>query len=453
MLSSQFRQNTCLMNPLKSLQRNRLGHIVIEAVTPTVDCARYPVKRVVGENCVVEADIFGDGPAALAAVVKWRRSLDESFAEAPMASIDNDRWRGEFPLAENSRYFFAIEAWTRAFTSWREYFTKKAATELDPASDLAEGIALLDKIRLRASAEDRKLIAEHIALLRALNDPRQAVAVVSAPELTAAVDRNEERDDAVNYDHTSAIIADRFRAQFSAWYEIFPRSQGTSPADHASLREAEARLRDIGDMGFDVVYLTPIHPIGTTHRKGPNNSLVAAPDSPGSPWAIGSSAGGHMAIEPRLGTLDDFDHFVAVAERLGLEIALDFAIQCSPDHPWVTEHPEWFKHRPDGTIKYAENPPKQYQDIYPINFDSPDQKGLIEELRRSLLFWIGHGVKIFRVDNPHTKPVAFWEWLISTVQEEHPEVIFLAEAFTRPKMMKALGQSRLYSVIYLFHLA
>jgi starch synthase (maltosyl-transferring) len=194
-------------------------------------------------------------------------------------------------------------------------------------------------------------------------------------------------------------------------------------------------------MGFDVVYLTPIHPIGSTYRKGPNNSLIVAPDSPGSPWAIGSSAGGHMAIEPRLGTLDDFDHFVAVAERQGLEIALDFAIQCSPDHPWVTEHPEWFRHRPDGTIKYAENPPKQYQDIYPINFDSPDQKGLIEELRRVVLFWIEHGVKIFRVDNPHTKPVAFWEWLINTVQEKHPEVIFLAEAFTRPKMMKVLAKA------------
>jgi len=441
MLQRQFDKGSRVVRSSTTAQSNKLGHIVIEAVTPTVDCAHYPVKRVVGESCVVEADIFGDGPAALAAAVKWRRALDENFAEAPMASIGNDRWRGEFPLAENGRYIFAIEAWTRAFTSWLEYFTKKTATDLDPASDLAEGIALLDKIRLRASAEDRKLIAEHIALLRALNDPRQAVAIASAPELAGAVDRSEEREDSVSYDHTSAIIADRFRAQFSAWYEIFPRSQGNQPGHHASLREAEARLRDIGDMGFDVVYLSPIHPIGTTHRKGPNNSLVAAPDSPGSPWAIGSSAGGHMAIEPKLGTLDDFDHFVAVAERLGLEIALDLAIQCSPDHPWVTEHPEWFKHRPDGTIKYAENPPKQYQDIYPINFDSPDQKGLIEELRRVVAFWRGHGVKIFRVDNPHTKPVAFWEWLISTVQEEHPEVIFLAEAFTRPKMMKVLAKA------------
>jgi starch synthase (maltosyl-transferring) len=429
------------MSPLKSARPNRLGHIIIEAVTPTVDCARYAAKRIAGESCEVEADIFRDGPAALAAVIKWRRAVDDSFAEAPMALVGNDRWRGEFPLGENTRYIFAIEAWTRTFASWREYFTKKAATELDAASELAEGIALLDRMRVRASAADKVLIAEYVARLRTFSNPRLAVAVISAPELVAAVDRNEERADAVNYDRTSVIVADRFRARFGAWYEIFPRSQGSQPGHHATLREAEARLCDISDMGFDVVYLSPIHPIGTTHRKGPNNSLVAAPGSPGSPWAIGSSAGGHIAIEPKLGTIDDFDHFVEVAKRLGLEIALDLAIQCSPDHPWVTEHPEWFQHRPDGTIKYAENPPKQYQDIYPINFDSLDQKGLIEELHRVVTFWCGHDVKIFRVDNPHTKPVAFWEWLISTVQEKHPEVIFLAEAFTRPKMMKVLAKA------------
>jgi starch synthase (maltosyl-transferring) len=437
----QFSQDDRVMNLPKSTQPYRLSHIVIEAVTPTVDCARYPVKHAAGESCVVEADIFGNGPAALAAVIRWRRAQDESFVEAPMTLFDNDRWRGEFPLAENTRYVFIIEAWTRAFFSWREYFVKKTAAGFNADSDLAEGIALLEKIRMRAGAADRILIADYVARIRALKDSRQAFAIVSASELTAAVDRNEEHADAVNYDCTSAIVADRLRARFGAWYEIFPRSQGTQPGQHATLREAEARLHDISDMGFDVVYLTPIHPIGVTYRKGANNSLIATPDSPGSPWAIGSSAGGHMAIEPQLGTLDDFDHFVAVAERLGLEIALDFAIQCSPDHPWVSEHPEWFRHRPDGSIKYAENPPKQYQDIYPINFDSADQNGLIEELRRVVLFWIGHGVKIFRVDNPHTKPVAFWEWLINTVQEKHPEVIFLAEAFARPKMMKTLAKA------------
>jgi len=418
-----------------------LKHIVIEAVAPTVNGGRYPVKRIAGETCVVEADIFGDGPAALAAVIKWRRACDETFAEAPMVCVDNDRWRGEFPLAENTRYVFAIAAWTRSFESWREYFIKKAATDLDVAADFMEGIGLLGSVRQRATGHDRNLIADHLSLLRALNIPREAVAILSTPELGAAVDRNEERTGAVEYEYTCTIVADRRRARFGAWYEMFPRSQGTNPGHHATLGESEARLHDISDMGFDVVYLTPIHPIGIKYRKGPNNSLVAAPDSPGSPWAIGNSAGGHTAIEPKLGTLDEFDHFVAVAGRLGLEIALDLAIQCSPDHPWVTEHPEWFRHRPDGSIKFAENPPKQYQDIYPINFDSPDQQGLIVEIRRIVLFWIEHGVKIFRVDNPHTKPVAFWEWLINTVQERHPEVIFLAEAFTRPKMMRVLAKA------------
>jgi starch synthase (maltosyl-transferring) len=418
-----------------------LRHIVIEAVTPTIDCGRYPVKRTAGEACVVEADIFSDGPAVLAAVIQWRRASDEGFAEAPMTYVDNDRWRGQFPLAENTRYVFAIQAWTRRFTSWREYFVKKAGSGLDVASDLAEGIALLEQVRQRANGDDRAAISEQITRVRALTNPLEAVAIVTGSGLGVAVDRNEERVDAVHYNATSTIVAERLRASFGAWYEIFPRSLGSVPGQHGTLREAAAHLRNIKDMGFDVVYLTPIHPIGIIHRKGPNNSLLATPDSPGSPWAIGNSDGGHTAIEPKLGTLDDFDRLVAAAKRLELEIALDFAIQCSPDHPWVREHPEWFRHRPDGSIKFAENPPKQYQDIYPINFDSPDQQGLIEELRRVVLFWIAHGVKIFRVDNPHTKPVAFWEWLINGIQAKYPEVIFLAEAFTRPKMMKVLAKA------------
>jgi starch synthase (maltosyl-transferring) len=336
---------------------------------------------------------------------------------------------------------FAIQAWTQSFASWRDYFIKKSATRLDVAPDLAEGIALLENAQERATGDDRLAIADHVARLRTVNSLPETVALVSTPTLAAAISRHEERIGAVNYTNTSAIVADRRRAQFGAWYEMFPRSQGTHAGCHATLREAEARLHDIKEMGFDVVYVTPIHPVGYSCRKGPNNSLIAAPDSPGSPWAIGSPAGGHAAVEPKLGTLREFDHFVAVANRLGLEIALDLAIQCSPDHPCVTEHPDWFRHRLDGSIKYAENPPKQYQDIYPINFDSPDQKALIAELQRILLFWIGHGVKIFRVDNPHTKPIAFWEWLINTIQAKHPAIIFLAEAFARPKMMKALAKA------------
>lgn len=418
-----------------------LNHIIIEAVTPSVDCGNFPAKRIVGEPCVVEADIFRDGVAALAAVVKWRRRQDKHFQESPMWPLENDRWRGEFPLEENTRYVFTVEAWNRGFATWRDYFRKKAKTRLEVASNLEEGIVLLERTRKRARGRNRETIARYLERLRSLADPHLAVDLVFEPALDEAVDGAEERLGAVTYSPVLEVIADRPRARYGAWYEMFPRSQGSKPGKHATLREAEVRLPEIRDMGFDVVYLAPIHPIGHTNRKGPNNALTATRDNPGSPWAIGNEAGGHMAIEPALGTVDDFDHFVATAERLGLEVALDFAIQCSPDHPWVTEHPEWFEHRPDGTIKYAENPPKQYQDIYPINFDTPDQKNLMEELKRIVLFWIGHGVKIFRVDNPHTKPVAFWHWLINEVQAKHPEAIFLSEAFTAPKMMKALAKA------------
>jgi starch synthase (maltosyl-transferring) len=417
-----------------------LRTIVIEGVAPVVERGRYPAKRIVGEDCVVEADILSAGQSVLGAVVKWRSAQESSYSEAPMTLVDNDRWRGQFPLTANTRFFFSVEAWTRTFITWRDYFRKKAIAGIDASSDLAEGIALLETVLQRARDSDHSVIADYIVRLQSVGGPLEAVDLVSLPELTAAIDRNEERADAVIYDFTPAIIADRPLARFGAWYEFFPRSQGTRSGYHASLCDAEARLHDVKDMGFDVVYLTPIHPIGIAHRKGPNNSLVAAPDSPGSPWAIGNSSGGHTSIEPKLGTLDDFDHFVRVAERLGLEIALDLAIQCSPNHPWVEEHPEWFRRRPDGSIHFAENPPKQYQDIYQVNFDSSDQHALIEELRRVVLFWIGHGIRIFRVDNPHTKPIAFWEWLIGRIQQEHPAVIFLAEAFTRPKMMKILAK-------------
>jgi starch synthase (maltosyl-transferring) len=387
---------------------SRLKHIVIEAVTPNVDSGRFAVKRIVGEDCVVEADIFRDGPAALAAVVKWRRAGDSDFSEARMEHIENDRWHGKFPLLENTGYVFTIEAWTRSFHSWREYYLKKVAAGMNITSDVSEGIALLNGMKQHAPYEDSLLLAESIEQLRAIGDSPMGADIVVTAGLESAVDRNEDRADRTLYDILLPVTADRPLARFSAWYEIFPRSQGTRAGEHATLREAEERLSDIKDMGFDVVYVAPVHPIGATHRKGPNNSLVAEPDSPGSPWAIGSRAGGHTAVEPLLGTLDDFDHFVLVAGRLGLEIALDLAIQCSPDHPWVIEHPSWFRHRPDGSIKFAENPPKQYQDIYPIDFDSSDQADLIDELLNVVLFWISHGVRIFRVDNPHTKPVAFW---------------------------------------------
>jgi len=406
-----------------------------------VDCGRYPVKRVMGEPCVVEADIFRDGDHVLHAVIKWRSGGETQFSESPMALVDNDRWRGEFPLDRNDRYVFTIEAWTDLFASWQRGFRKKAEAGRDVASDLLEGIALLESGARRAEGADRTAIDAALQRLRALDEPRDAVAIVSDEQLLRLMARWGERSSATEYQPPLEVVADRPLARCGAWYEMFPRSQGDVPGRGATLREAERRLSAIRDLGFDIVYLAPIHPIGHTHRKGPNNTLTALPDSPGSPWAIGSEAGGHTAVEPALGSLDDFDHFVAAARRLGLEVALDFAIQCSPDHPWAREHPEWFRHRPDGSIKYAENPPKEYQDIYPLDFEGPAAGALMEACKEVVLFWIGHGVRIFRVDNPHTKPVAFWHWLIGAVRERYPDTIFLAEAFTRPKVMMALAKA------------
>jgi len=416
---------------------------VIEAVTPSVDGGRYPVKRIAGEPCVVEADIFRDGHDVIRAVIKWRREKDAGFTEAPMTLFDNDRWRGEFPLEENARYVFTIEAWTDRFASWLADFTKKASAGRNVASDLLEGIAIVEAIRRRAKGPDMAVLSKTLERMRRVPavDASSAIEIVSIPELAEIAVRDGDRAEANTCPTLFEVIADRPRARFGAWYEMFPRSQGAIPGKATTLRDAERRLPEISAMGFDVVYLTPIHPIGRTNRKGPNNKLVSDGAGPGSPWAIGSADGGHTAIEPSLGTLGDFDHFAATTAKLGMEVALDFAIQCSPDHPWVREHPQWFRHRPDGSIKYAENPPKEYQDIYPVDFDTPDRDGLMKELLRVVLFWVGHGVRILRVDNPHTKPVGFWQWLIAQVHEKHPDVIFLAEAFTRPKMMKVLAKT------------
>jgi starch synthase (maltosyl-transferring) len=419
----------------------RLSHIIIEDVTPSVDGGRYPAKRIVGEPCVVEADIFRDGHQVLRAAVKWRRKQDEVFDEAPMLAVDNDRWRGEFLPTDNTRYVFTIEAWTDLFASWLADFTKKVKAAQPVASDVLEGIALVEKMIARANGADRELFERTLARLRRTNDGATALAAISDTTLSAAAERVGERSGLTRFEPLLELVVDREKARYGTWYEMFVRSQGSEPGKAGTFRDAERRLPELRDLGFDVVYLAPIHPIGHTNRKGPGNSLNGGSNSPGSPWAIGSEAGGHTAIDPSIGTLEDFDRFNAAANRLGIEVALDFAIQCSPDHPWVREHPNWFQHRPDGSIKYAENPPKEYEDIYPIDFDTPDQRGLLEELMRVVKFWRGHGVKIFRVDNPHTKPVQFWNWLINEVQASNPEVIFLAEAFTRPKMMRALAKA------------
>lgn len=419
----------------------RPSHIIIEDVTPSVDGGRYPAKQIAGEPCVVEADIFRDGHQVLRAAVKWRRKQDQLFDEAQMVALDNDRWRGDFCPADNARYVFTIEAWTDLFATWLADFTKKVQAARPVASDILEGISLVEKMVPNARGNDRDLLGYALARLRTSNDGATAMAAVSDLDVSAAAGRVGQRLGATRVEPLLELIVDRKKARFGTWYEMFVRSQASEAGKSGTFQDAERRLPELRDMGFDVVYLSPIHPIGHTNRKGPDNALTGDGKSVGSPWAIGDSAGGHTAIDPSLGTLDDFDRFNANANRLGMEVALDFAIQCSPDHPWVREHPEWFHHRPDGSIKCAENPPKEYPDVYQIDFDTAAQRGLFEELERVVRFWREHGVKIFRIDNPHTKPVQFWNWLINEVQATNPEVIFLAEAFTRPKMMKVLAKA------------
>jgi starch synthase (maltosyl-transferring) len=414
--------------------------VVIEAIAPTVDGGRYPLKREVGQVLEVSADIFKDGHDVLVAYVMHRRPGEDRWRESPMRHVDNDRWAGAFALETIGRHVYTIEALVEPFRTWVVDLEKRHAGGQDLTSALGEGVALIRAAAARASGADRNALASHADGIERAGGAAEAVARAGVPALSALMERHLDRREATRHERPLEVMVDRERARFGAWYEFFPRS-GAALDRGATFKEAEAQLARAAAMGFDTVYLPPIHPIGRAHRKGRNNTLDAAPGDPGSPWAIGSADGGYMAVHPDLGTLDDFDRFVETARRLGLEVALDFAIQCSPDHPWVREHPEWFFHRPDGTIKYAENPPKKYQDIYPVNFLGDDPGPLWEELRRIVEFWIARGVHTFRVDNPHTKPVKFWEWLIRAVQDAHPEAIFLAEAFTRPKMMKVLAKS------------
>jgi starch synthase (maltosyl-transferring) len=416
-------------------------YILIEAVTPCVDGGRYASKGIAGGICVVEADVFRDRHCLIRAVVRWQKKGDEGFQEAPMALLDNDRFRGEFPLGEPGLYHFTIEAWTDHFGSWHQLYEKKVKMNVEATLDLKEGVHLLEEAARRAPDGQRGHLEEAIARLKEPISPDESLDVLGKEPVREIMVALDQREDAVAFEPLLDVFAVRRKALFGTWYELFPRSETTDPTKGATLREAERRLPKLRAMGFDVLYLTPIHPIGTTYRKGRNEAPVAAPEDPGSPWAIGSRDGGHTSIEPALGTIEDFDHFVATAQSLDIEVALDFAIQCSPDHPWVSEHPEWFEHRADGTLRYAENPPHEYRDVYRVDFDTPDRVGLYGELYRVLMFWIARGVTIFRVDNPHTKPVPFWEWIISKIQASNPEVIFLAESFTRPKMMKALAKA------------
>ncbi len=415
------------------------ARITIEDVYPELDCGRYPVKRIVGDTFEVWADLFRDGHDKLCAIVKYRHE-DGPWCETPLTFFDNDRWVGRFDLDRVGVWHYTIEAWTDRFESWREEFEKKREAGQDVALELEEGRAIVEAALSEAEAGDASKIRQLLRDFEGDGTARQAALLLSSTSRDVMA-RAAPREGVMRYPRELEIVVDRAAARFAAWYEMFPRSQGREPGKSASFDDCIARLPEIAALGFDVVYLVPIHPIGRVNRKGRDNTAVAQPGDPGSPYAIGSEEGGHRAIEPGLGTLADFRRFVRAAAAHGIEVALDFAIQCAPDHPWVREHPQWFRFRPDGTIKYAENPPKKYEDIVNVDFDNPDRESLWAELRDTVLFWIGEGVRIFRVDNPHTKPLPFWEWLIREVKLRCPEAIFLAEAFTRPKMMRALAKA------------
>ena len=416
--------------------------VVIENLQPLIDGGRYPVKRVVGEDLVVEADIFKDGHDVVAAVLKWRVLGKRAWRETPMSFVDNDRWRGVCTLYDNAIHEYTVEAWTDTFRSWQREFTAKFKGGISSLrSEAMEGAALVKAAaqRARDPADAARLLefAEQIAT--AANSEIHAIA--QSGELEVLMATYPDPSNATQYAPVPRLIVERRAALIGAWYEFFPRSADGRGDRGSTFRDCLPRVDEAKAMGFDVIYFPPIHPIGHTNRKGRNNSIVCEPGDPGVPWAIGSEAGGHRAVEPSLGTLADFDWLQAQVRRRGMEIALDFALNCSPDHPYVKEHPDWFYKRPDGTIKYAENPPKKYEDIYPLNFRCEDWRELWAEIKSLVLFWAQRGVRIFRVDNPHTKPVAFWEYLIKAVQEKYPDTVFLSEAFTRPKMMKALAKA------------
>jgi starch synthase (maltosyl-transferring) len=405
-----------------------------------VDGGRYPAKRLVGDAVTVSADIFRDGHDILRAVVRYRGPGDRRWRESPMRQVDAQRdgvrWEGELEVDRQGRWQYSVEAWSDPFATWRDELERKIAAEQhDLASEISEGLVIVRGALERAgSKEDRALLEHALATIEDPKIPESAKHDLAlGPELFAAIRRNEERHGDVSLKEPLTIEVDRRRAGVGAWYELFPRSWG-------GLKGVEKALPKLGELGFDVIYLPPIHPIGLKNRKGRNNALVARKRDPGSPWAIGSEAGGHDAVHPDLGTIDDLRSLTERAAELDIDIALDFAIQCSADHPWLREHPEWFHRRPDGTLKYAENPPKRYQDIYNVNWESEDWRGLWQALLAVALQWVECGVKVFRVDNPHTKPFAFWEWLIAEVHKRDRDVVFLAEAFTRRAVMRQLAK-------------
>ncbi|HEX6134934.1 MAG TPA: alpha-1,4-glucan--maltose-1-phosphate maltosyltransferase [Longimicrobiales bacterium] len=415
--------------------------VIIEGVQPEIDGGRFPCKRVAGRDVIVEADIFTDGHEALSARLLSRFERDRRWREEPMEPLGNDRWRAAFTVERLGRYRYTIEAWPDPWQGWRRDMEKRLAAYQDVAVDLIIGGRLIAAASRRALGRDARTLVEVGQRVQDTTvDITERIQLAMADETDALVSRFADLEHLTRYDRELEVAVDPVRAEFCAWYELFPRSTALEPGAHGTFADVERRLDYVEELGFDVLYLPPIHPIGMLKRKGRNNREAAEPDDVGSPWAIGSAEGGHTAVHPELGTLDDFRRLVRNARDRGIEVALDIAFQVAPDHPWVQEHPDWFRARPDGSIQYAENPPKRYQDIYPFDFETADWRALWTELAAVFEFWIDQGVRIFRVDNPHTKPFGFWEWCLARLRSKHPETIYLAEAFTTPRRMERLAK-------------
>jgi starch synthase (maltosyl-transferring) len=412
--------------------------VVIEHLQPSVDGGRFPIKRVTGERVAVEVDAFADGHDRIAGVLRYRHESDLSWQEVPLIPKGNDRWHAEFEVTRLGRYRYTAAAWIDAFSTWQHDLQRRPPEDSDLDLIYRIGAELVDRAAAHATDTEAKQLTTSAELLRSKVPEAMKRTAGLDTALTRLMERHGERHFMTDASQELIVVVDPERARHGAWYEFFPRSCGSG--EHGRFADCEPLLAYVAAMGFDVVYVPPIHPIGTTYRKGGNNTLVPTPDDVGSPWAIGGPDGGHTAIHKALGTLTDFRKFVQMAKQHGLDVALDLAYQCSPDHPYIKEHPEWFRRRPDGSIQYAENPPKKYQDIYPFDFESEAWPGLWQELNAVVRFWIDQGVRIFRVDNPHTKAFGFWEWLINDIKRDAPEVIFLAEAFTRPKVMHRLAK-------------
>ncbi|MGV3589988.1 MAG: alpha-1,4-glucan--maltose-1-phosphate maltosyltransferase [Adhaeribacter sp.] len=413
--------------------------VVIQNVSPEIGCSQYVVKSVLGQKIKITADVFADGHDVIKAIVLFRRQGHENWQEVPMEFKLNDHWEAAFTPDELGSYEYTVRGWIDHFGTWQYSLKKKFEAEQDISVEILIGVQLLQEAAANAEPKAAKKLTATANSLKKLTGPA-AVMLGLSPEVTELMYIHGDRSNATTYSKINNVEVERKKAQFSTWYEFFPRSTAQEPGKHGTFQDCARLLPRVAEMGFDVLYFPPVHPIGRNHRKGLNNSTTANPGDPGSPWAIGADEGGHKAIHPELGTVEDFRQLVQQAKDLGIEIAMDLALQCAPDHPYVKEHPQWFKWRPDGTVQYAENPPKKYQDILPINFENDDWENLWQELKSIVDYWVAQGVTIFRVDNPHTKPFPFWEWLIRETRREHPELIFLAEAFTRPRIMEQLGK-------------